>query len=126
MYTILQNGELLAFCDKPRYVRIKEESGAWVEAEEKDAEAIAINGELYNLIGKNTVADAPQVVVKNGDAAEYIFGNRAQITQNKEEQDAAIITLETAACEQETATEDRLAAVEEAVCALDSVINGGE
>lgn len=126
MYTILKDGELMGFCDKPHYVRIKEESSSWIEATEKDAEAIAINGILYNLVGKNTIADAPKVVVKSTDTAEYIFSNRTKIAENNEAHDVAIAALEVAACEQESASEDRISAIEEAICALDAAINGGE
>ena len=37
------------------WVRLKSESGAWIKTTEDKAEAVAINGEIYNLEGYNLV-----------------------------------------------------------------------
>lgn len=41
MYAIISGGVLLALCDKPRYVKMNEASGAYVEAEEAQEERLA-------------------------------------------------------------------------------------
>lgn len=125
MYAILSGGALVALCDKPRYVRLNPESGAYVEAEPEEAIAISVKGDLYNLPGGTAIPDAPEAVVREDDVAEYVFRNRARIVENEETTGAAVVQLEEALCEQDTATEERLSAVEEALCELDSVINGG-
>lgn len=37
MYAIISKGELLALCERPRYVKRNEETGAYVEAAEAEA-----------------------------------------------------------------------------------------
>ena len=51
MYAIISKGELLALCERPRYVKRNEETGAYVEAAEAEALGIAVGGEVYNLPG---------------------------------------------------------------------------
>lgn len=125
MYAILSGGALVALCDKPRYVRINPDSGCYVEATPEEAIAVSVNGNLYNINGGNAVPDAPEAVVREDDAAEYIFGNRTRIVKNEAETGAAVVQLEEALCEQDADSEGRVSAVEEALCELDSVINGG-
>lgn len=125
MYAILSGGALLALCDKPRYVRLNPDSGAYVEAAPEEAIAISVNGDLYNINGGSAIPDAPEAIVREDDMAEYVFGNRARIAESEETTGAAVVQLEEALCEQDAATEERLTAVEEALCELDSAINGG-
>ncbi len=126
MYAILSGGTLLALCDKPRYVCLNPDSGAYVEARPEEAIAVSINGNLYNINGSSAIPDAPEAIVKKDDMAEYVFGNRARIAENEKATGAAVVQLEDALCEQDTATEERFAAVEEALCELDSANAGGE
>ena len=125
MYAILSGGALVALCDKPRYVRLNPDSGAYVEAAPEEAIAVSVNGNLYNINGGTAIPDAPQAVVSEVDASEFVFHNRARIVKNEEATGAAVVLLEEALCEQDAATEERLIAVEEALCELDSAINGG-
>ena len=75
MYAILSGGALVALCDKPRYVR-KNENGIFVEAAPEEAIALSINGTLYNINGGDAIPGAPQAIVSESDAAEYVFRNR--------------------------------------------------
>lgn len=125
MYAILSGGVLLALCDKPRYVKVNEASGAYVEAEEAEAIGVAICGDLYNLVGGTAIPDAPEAIITHSDIAEYVFRNRVRIEENEETQGAAIIGMEDALCEQDAANDVRMSAIEDAVCELDSIINGG-
>ena len=63
MYRILdENGNFITQIDSPRYVRVNEKSGAWIQCTEDLAECIAIDGVRYSLVGKDKVEDAPVTV----------------------------------------------------------------
>ena len=44
MYAIYSNGVMLSITDSPRYVRLNESSGAYVEAAPDEAVGIAVSG----------------------------------------------------------------------------------
>lgn len=54
-----------------RYVRFDERSGCWVESLDEDAQCIAADGDLYSLVGKPVVKEAPQVVFVLQDLAKF-------------------------------------------------------
>jgi hypothetical protein len=127
MYEIISAGDLVALCEKPRYVKTND-TGTYVEAQPEDAIGIAVAGTLYNLEGSNAIPDAPEAIVREGDASEYIFQNKAQITKNAESASVAIIGVEDAMCDMDAANDERLTGIEDALCELDEAINnrGGE
>ena len=125
MYAIISKGELLALCERPRYVKRNEETGAYVEAAEAEAIGIAVGGEVYNLPGGTAIPDAPEALAQEGEAEEYVFRNHARIIENEEATNAAFVAMEEAMCDMDSSSEERLTAVEEALCELDSAANGG-
>lgn len=125
MYEIIINGHLAALCEKPRFVKIKEDSGAYVEALHDEAIGIAVNGIVYNIDGREDIPDMPQAIVKEGNASEYIFKHGVKITENEEHTQSAFIDVESALCEFDTTTDERIGAVEAALCEIDAAINGG-
>lgn len=125
MYAIISKGELLALCERPRYVKRNEENGAYVEAAEAEAIGIAVGGEVYNLPGGTAIPDAPEALAQEGEAEEYVFRNHARIIENEEATNAAFVAMEEAMCDMDSSSEERLTAVEEALCELDSAANGG-
>lgn len=125
MKAILSAGLLLALCERPRYVKRNPESGAYVEAEEAEAEGLAVGGDLYNLPGGTAIPNAPEAIVNDIDSAELIFQNRAHIGKVEEDTGAAVISIEEALCDLDATATEKLAAVEEALCDLDTAINGG-
>ncbi len=122
MYAILSGGALLALCDKPRYVRFNPKSGAYVESGADDAEAVAVNGELYSLPGRAAIEGRPEALVVERESAEYVFQNKMQIAANEARSEAAFTTVEGALCEQDTASDRRLSALENAICELDMIM----
>lgn len=124
MYAILSGGVLLALCDKPRYVKKNEASGAYVEAAEAEAIGISVSGDLYNFGGRAAIPDAPEAIITHSDIAEYVFRNRVRIVENEEATGAAIVEMENAMCESDAETDGRLTEVENALCELDAAING--
>lgn len=91
MYAIISKGELLALCERPRYVKRNEETGAYVEAAEAEAIGIAVGGEVYNLPGGTAIPDAPEALAQEGEAEEYVFRNHARIIENEEATNAAFV-----------------------------------
>ena len=130
MYAIISDGVLLALCDQAARTVKKNESGVYVEAEEPQAGGyFPSTGDLYNIGGGSAIPDAPQAVVTEGEAAEYVFRNRARIEENEKNTSTAIVSIEEALCELDTASTENAEAMENALCELDEMIcsiNGGE
>jgi len=124
MYAILSGGMLIALCDKPRYVR-KNAEGVYVEAHELEADGIAVNGELYNIIGSSVIPGAPEAIIITGNVSEYVFRNHEKIVKNETETYTAFVDMENAICDLDTTTDERFNEVENALCELDGVLNGG-
>lgn len=108
MYAIISEGQLVSLCDKPRYIKVHEKNGAYVETDQSEAIGISVNGTLYNISGGNEIPNAPEAIIKQSDISEYVFCNRTRISESEESVNAAIIEIEDALCE------------------LDGLINGGE
>lgn len=125
MYEIISEGHIIALVEKPRFVKVNEDSGAYVETQHDDAIGIAVNGTVYNIDGRNDIPDMPQVVVKECSASEYIFSHGAKITENEKKTGSAFIEVESAVCELDAMTNNRLDEVEAALCEIDVKINGG-
>jgi len=125
MYAILSGGALVSLCDKPRYVCLNPDSGAFVEATPEEAIAVSVNGDLYNINGGSAIPDAPEAIVREDDVAEYVFGNRARIAKNEAATGTAVVQLENALCDQDAAQDERMSALEDVVCELDAALNGG-
>lgn len=126
MYAIVSDGELVSLCDKPHYVKLNEDNGCYVEADETEAIAVSVCGDLYNIHGGNTIPDAPQAEIVQNDGAEYVFQNRVKIVENEESTAAKMIEVENALCDLDTAAESKLTAIEDALCEMDSMMNGGK
>ena len=126
MYAIVSDGVLVSLCDKPHYVKLNEDNRCYVEADESEAIAVSVRGDLYNIHGGNTIPDAPQAEIVQNDGAEYVFQNRVRITENEESTAASIIEVENALCDLDTVAESKLTAIEDALCEMDSMMNGGK
>lgn len=125
MYEIIIGGHLAALCEKPRFVKIKEDSGAYVEAAREEAIGIAVNSVVYNIDGREDIPGMPQAVVKESDVSEYVFSHAVKIAENEKRTDSAFIEVESAVCELDTMTDERFNAVEAALCEIDLKVNGG-
>lgn len=123
MYVILSGGVLLALCDKPRYVK-KNDNGVYVEADAAEAIGVSVRGNLYNINGGNAIPDAPEAVIVQRDVSEYVFSNRVRLKKHEKFTNIAIIEVEDALCELDTATDEKINTMEDALCELDSIING--
>ena len=93
MYAILSGGALLSLCDKPRYVKVNEASGAYVEAEAGEAIGLSVNGVVYNLPGGTEIPNAPEAVVSEMEIGELIFRNTANIQSVGEASNIAFVVM---------------------------------
>lgn len=60
MYLIIADGVAKGLCEKPRYVKLKND--IWIECSENDFEAVAIGGVAYQ-----------NAIVREIDSGEYVF-----------------------------------------------------
>ena len=125
MYAIISEGNLVSLCDRPRYVKVNGATGAYIRAQPEDAIALSVNGTLYNINGGEHIPGAPQAVVSEKDAGEYVFRSGVRIKEVDEQTGAAIVGVEEALCEVDVNTDRRISEVEEALCELDGIISGG-
>ena len=97
MYQIIVNGNIAALCDKPRFIKVKEESGAYIEATEKDAQGVSADGVAYNLqnhdeiktilvdeeTGATETVAADVAILKEVDGGFVTFQANARIEGNE-------------------------------------------
>lgn len=121
MYQIIINNEIKGFCEKPRFIKIKPETGVYIEAKLDEAIGVAFNGVAYNLVGHNEISDMPQVVVSELDGAECVFKDGIKITACENN----VFEVESALCELDTVSDERMNNIELALCELDEIVNGG-
>lgn len=102
MYTILSEGKLLAYTDKPNYVTLDSPNGVPQPVPQYQADALSVNGTLYNLVGSDkikwTIAPdgydedgnpvspleeivAPEATAVEKAVAELIFNQRTKIKE---------------------------------------------
>lgn len=123
MHSIISGGELVAICDKPRYVKMNESSGAYIESDRDGADGVAVCGRLYSLMGKKAIPGAPEAAVVESDAGEFLFQNMKRIEKNKAEAGAAAVRAEEALCDVDVGLERKIAILEEALCELDGALS---
>lgn len=95
MYRIISGGKVIALCDAPRYVKVKKESGAFIQCDKDEAEGVAVAGEVYNLEGQTTIKDAPDVQITEVDGGLMVFDGYV----DKNKYTAEMSALENALCE---------------------------
>lgn len=116
---------MIALCDKPRYVKLNENSGAYVRAQAEDATGISVRGMLYNINGSDAIPGAPSAIVSQGDISEMVFESRVKISENEAATGSAIAAVEDALCDIDTAAEERITAMENALCEIDIMLSEG-
>ena len=63
------------YVDAPNYVKKKLSTGAWIPSTKDDSEALAINGEIYNLPQNRItyVEGRPYAIIKDVDKGKAII-----------------------------------------------------
>ena len=115
LYDIIVEGEVIATTEHPRYIRRKPETGIYIECTLDRAEGIAVSGNLYNMPNSTAIPDAPEAVIIERESGEHITRLIAQ--------GVALVTnmrnTEDAVCELDEYYDERIAAIEDALCDLD-------
>lgn len=75
MYSITVDGKVVALCDRPRYVKIKKESGSYIECSAEEALGISVEGELYNINHKTDIPNRPMAVISKKEDCTVVFKN---------------------------------------------------
>lgn len=68
MKKILKDGEVLAFTDSPRYIRVNSETGVFVEADITNATGVAVNSNAYHLSGHGATYGNGDVAIEDVDS----------------------------------------------------------
>ena len=91
MYEVISkdSGERIALCEKPRYVKLNGQSGAFIQCEKAEAEGVAVGGELYSL--NNKLEGKPEAKLNEIDSGEFIFAASGQARE--------ILDIKAALCE---------------------------
>lgn len=95
MYRIISGGKVIALCDAPRYVKVKKESGAFIQCDKDEAEGVAVAGEVYNLEGRATIENAPEAQISVVDGGLMVFDGYV----DKNKYASEMTALENALCE---------------------------
>lgn len=81
MYKIILNNEILALCDKPRYIK-KHTNGSFIQTELTDATGVAVGGAPYTLLGHELDGTMGTVVVQEIDTGEMLLTDQTNIAVN--------------------------------------------
>lgn len=123
MVKIISNGKIIAICEKPRYIKVKPETGIYIQTDEKHAQGISIDGDVYNLpdhteiskdilnkeTGEYELGIAPEAFTVEIDGGTLLI---SEINNLKEETNDIL-------CDVDINLED----IKEALCELDERIN---
>ena len=66
----------------PNYIKQKLSTGAWIKANEEDAEGVAVDSEVYSLPNKPQIEDRPVAMIKEIDGGTVIFEMSKQTNEN--------------------------------------------
>lgn len=107
MYAIISGGQLIALCDKPRYIIDNPETGLFIEASgPEEAIGVSVGGVLFNINDSEAIPDAPNAIVTPAEGGEYIFRNTAKIEDVETASSITFVTLaETGSIDDVTAGE---------------------
>ena len=93
MYQIITENKIFYTADKPNYVKKKTSTGAWISATKDNAEAVAINGKIFNL---------DKTFVKEIDGGIVILETSNKVNEHT----AKVVDLQEAICDLSIALEE--------------------
>ena len=111
MFKLVVDGVTIGFTEKPRFVRVKPETGVFVETTQDKADGVAYKSKVFNLFGheiggvEETVSVVPY---DGGDDSKEIKNNADNLAE-----------IEDAMCEADETNEAWKADIENALCEMD-------
>lgn len=70
MYVITSDGERVALCEAPRYIKVNPVSGCYIQADMTEAQGIAVLGQPYNLPGHTEIMREVFIPTEGGEEGE--------------------------------------------------------
>ncbi len=98
MYRIFADGHSLGICEKPNYVKRK--NNLWIQCKKEDAEAISVNGVAYQ-----------DAIVSEVDGGEFLYNLFKDLTKNLTTTD----DLQDAICQLSEEFEERINEIEDKI-----------
>lgn len=83
MYKIVENGEIINVVNDARYIRLKEESGAFIQTDAETAQGVAVNGEPFNLTGHDEIFR----VINTEEGTEQVIAPQVEVSVYDPEHD---------------------------------------
>lgn len=104
MYAVIDKGNVIGFCETPRYIRVKH--GIYVNARKEKAEGVAIGGKAYLF--------EDGVLLSEVDGGEIVFSDNIRLSGV----DEGLQSTQDALCETTSDLDERIADIEDALCEL--------
>ena len=118
MKAIIVEGKIVAYCENPVYVKKHPDGGCFQPATAEDAIGVAAGDEVYNLFGFNEIEGAKYAIVK--DDAEQRSSYFNTVANDVSETIEDVSTIEDALINQDIDLDDRIAAIEDCLIAMDT------
>lgn len=115
MYHIIKNGEEIGTTERLTHVKMQSNGVPIIHS---DGAQIAYGGEIYNVGGQPHVGEYDTVLVTWQDDVPVLSATLATHAQQ-------IAAAENAACEMDTANDERFTDIENALCDVDSAESEG-
>ena len=72
MFKVVSNGSVIGYQTEPWFIKRNPESGAYIRAEEEDAQGISVSGVPYNLPGHTEITQTRTVDEESGETEENV------------------------------------------------------
>lgn len=123
MFLIKSDGKTVGICERPRFIKVKDSTGCFVESAEEEAQGVSANGTPYNLAGHDEI----QIDGETAPEAEVISTELLDYVKGLEDDNAALVeanaALEDTICELDSSTDGRITNAEDSICELDILVN---
>lgn len=93
MYKVSSGGKIIAICDKPRFIKLNNESGAYIEAGQAEAIGVVVGGKVYNYGGNQIAEGAEDVTITEVDGGEILLNIQEDLSAAQNVGGIVFVTL---------------------------------